>query len=289
MRARLATMNPANDPGGANLSAAPSGAVIRPWPRQWVPALDRSAVRTGLADIAGPAVGITAWGLVTGVALVQGGLPVSAALLMTFIVYAGSAQLATLPLLVGGEPLPIVWVTALLVNLRFVIFAAATRHHATHLTVRQRLLTGYLFGDLPFALFMRRHGAPTHWGHVFGTSGVAWLVWQVASVVGIVLGDALPPEWRIDLAATLALICVLIPMMLAPRTAKGRQHVHVSDRVWSALPTLTGVCVTGGVSVATIIWPMRLGLVPAIAAGVAVAVVLSHWRVGPTEGSAVTA
>ena len=72
-------------------------------------------------------IAIAAWGLVTGVAMVKGGLSVTMALVMTVVVFAGSAQLAVLPLLVSGAPLPIVWATALLVNLRFVIFAAAMR------------------------------------------------------------------------------------------------------------------------------------------------------------------
>ena len=46
-----------------------------------------------------------AWGLVTGVAMVHAGLSVPLALLMILTVYAGSAQLASLPLLAAGTPM----------------------------------------------------------------------------------------------------------------------------------------------------------------------------------------
>ena len=46
--------------------------------------------------------GIAACGLVTGVAMVKGGLSVPLALLMSLAVYSGAAQLATLPLIVAG-------------------------------------------------------------------------------------------------------------------------------------------------------------------------------------------
>ena len=57
--------------------------------------------RHGARDMLGTALGIGAWGLVTGVAMVKVGLPVSLAVLMSLLVFAGSAQLAAMPLIVG--------------------------------------------------------------------------------------------------------------------------------------------------------------------------------------------
>ena len=59
------------------------------------------------------APGIAAWGLMTGVAMVKLGLGVSASLVMTLVVFAGSAQLAAIPPLLGGAPMWVVLVTAL--------------------------------------------------------------------------------------------------------------------------------------------------------------------------------
>ena len=44
--------------------------------------------------------GISAWGLVSGMAMVKSGLTLWQALGMSFFVFAGSAQLATLPLMI---------------------------------------------------------------------------------------------------------------------------------------------------------------------------------------------
>jgi hypothetical protein len=48
---------------------------------------------------------------------------------MSLLVFAGSAQLAVLPLLAGGAPVWVLWATALCVNLRFVIFSAGWRRY----------------------------------------------------------------------------------------------------------------------------------------------------------------
>ena len=214
-------------------------------------------------------IAIAAWGLVTGVAMVKGGLSVPMALAMTIVVFAGSAQLAVLPLLVSGAPLPIVWATALLVNLRFVIFAAATRSYFSGLPWKQRLFSSYLNGDVGFALFSGRfgnaseRGNPYQWGFFYGVATVNWLSWQASSVAGILLAGLAPTDWGLELAAVLALVAVLVPMV-------------------RRLPAVLGMIVTGVLAVATVRMPLKLGLVVSVLAGVLVAVLLE-----PADSSAV--
>ena len=83
--------------------------------------------------MSGIALGIAAWGLITGVAMVKSGLPVPLAVLMSLLVFAGTAQLAALPLMASGAPIWVVWATALCLNLRFVIFSAQWRPYIAHL------------------------------------------------------------------------------------------------------------------------------------------------------------
>ena len=89
--------------------------------------LRHPSFRTGMFDMAGTAVGIGAWGLVTGVVMVKSGLSVGLAVFMSLVVYAGSAQLAVIPLMSAGAPLWVIWLTASCVNLRFVIFSSMWR------------------------------------------------------------------------------------------------------------------------------------------------------------------
>ena len=57
----------------------------------------------------GTALGIGAWGLLTGIAMAKSELAMPLAVLMSLLVFAGSAQLAALPLLAGGAPLRVIW------------------------------------------------------------------------------------------------------------------------------------------------------------------------------------
>lgn len=238
--------------------------------RSWVAPIERSSFREGVRVMTPLALAIGVWGVVTGVALVNAGMPVWLGVVMTVTVYAGSAQLAALPLLAVGTPLPVVWATALVVNLRFVIFAASSRSAFVGLPLRQRILAGYVNGDLGFALFSLRfrddveRGNPEQWGYFYGVALMNWLVWEVSSIAGLLLGGLAPTEWGLELAAYLALVAVLVPLA-------------------SKLPAVAGVVVAVVVSLLTVGWPMRSGLLVAVSGGVVVALAAEQfagrWKV----------
>src|SRR5574343_1458664 len=121
--------------------------------RQWRRDPDFHA---GAREMGGIALGIGAWGLVTGVAMVKSGLDLWLCLLMSVTNLAGSAQLSTLPLIVGGAPIWVVWATAACVNLRFVIFSAGWRPYFAPYPLMQRVRLAYFTADLNYVLFMRR-------------------------------------------------------------------------------------------------------------------------------------
>ncbi|GAB3365442.1 MULTISPECIES: AzlC family ABC transporter permease [Giesbergeria] len=216
--------------------------------------LTHPAYRLGVRDMASAGVGMAAWGLVTGVAMVKGGLSVPLALAVSFLVYAGSAQLAVLPLLAVGAPLWVVWLTAICVNLRFVIFSNLWRSYFAHLPLRQRLTIGYFSGDVIFVAFMKRYPEqrplPEQLPYFWGAACTNWVAWQVPSVVGILLANEVPLSWGLGFAGVLALLGVLFSML--------------HDRAtWLA----TGVAATA--AVAAFALPLKLNILVAIAAAVA--------------------
>ncbi len=210
----------------------------------------------------GIALGLAAWGLVTGVAMVKSGLPLPLALLMSFVVFAGSAQLASLPLIASDAPIWVVWATAACVNLRFVIFSAGWRPYFGHLPLRERLLHSYFTADLNYVMFMRRfpepRPSPEQRPYFWGGVAINWVTWQGMSVLGIVLADRIPTEWGLGFAGTLALL--------------GLTGSLLSDRAtWAA------AAVAACAAVAAYALPFKLNIVVAIAAAVALGVVLDHF------------
>ncbi|MGB6055241.1 MAG: AzlC family ABC transporter permease [Burkholderiaceae bacterium] len=240
-----------SDPGGIR-TALPTA------PLSPAAVIERDAFRAGFKVCAPTMPGIAAWGMVTGMAMVKSGLTVWQSLGMTLFAFAGSAQLAALPLIAADVPVWIVFVTAMVVNLRFLIFAAAISPHFAHLPRQRRVWHGYFNADITMGLFPQRFPAetvPHTAGKVGFFNGIGypnWCAWQGGSIAGILLGSQIPESWNVGFAGTLALLAVLIPLTVN-RAA------------------LAGVVVAGATAVLAAGLPFRLGLLLGVILGMAAA------------------
>jgi len=88
--------------------------------------------------------------------MVAAGLTQAQAVAMSVIVFAGSAQLAVLPLFIVEAPIAVMLATTLVVNLRYVIYSAVLAPHFQHLSRPWRALLSYITVDGVFALFAGR-------------------------------------------------------------------------------------------------------------------------------------
>src|SRR6478752_2543728 len=120
----------------------------------------RPMFREGLRECVPMAIGISAWGLVAGVAMAKSSMGVPLAILMSLLVSAGSSQVAALPLIASDAPMWVVWATVMCVNLRFLVFSYQYRPYFAHLPRRRRVTLSYFMGDTIFAVFLRRFPDP---------------------------------------------------------------------------------------------------------------------------------
>lgn len=215
--------------------------------------------RAGAKDMSGVSLGIAAWGLVTGVAMVKAGLSVPLALFMSLTVFAGSAQLAAVPLMAVGAPMWVIWATAFCVNLRFMIFSAQWRPYFMRFPLAQRIALGYFTADLNYVLFMKRFQEPRddegQIEYFLGGTMLNWSSWQLPSIAGILLADVIPTEWGLGFAGVLALL--------------GLTYSMLSDRA-----TTFAAVIAGAAAVAAFALPFRLHIVVAIAAAVCVGLMI---------------
>jgi predicted branched-subunit amino acid permease len=126
---------------------------------------------------------------------------------------------------------------------------------------RQRLAFGYVSGDMTTAMFLQRYPseepAAGKLSFFKGLMYPNWLAWQVGSIAGILLGSTVPAEWGLGFAGTLAILCILIPL-IANRAA------------------LCGVVVAAAVSVLAHGLPYKLGLLAAVVLGMVTSMVVEE-------------
>ncbi len=233
------------------------------------------AFRAGMRDVSPQSSGIAAWGLMTGVAMVKSGMSVVEAVAMTLVVFAGSSQLAAIPLIVAGAPAWVILATGFCVNLRFVVFSLHLRAYLMHLPLWQRLAHGYLTADLSYVLFVRTYPEPGQTAaekleqeaYLAGNDFLNWISWIIASVIGIALANMIPAAWGLGFAGILCLLGIQCSL------ASSRMRILAS-------------AVAGAAAVMAYALPLKLNIVFAIAVAVILCLTVERLRPAPTGGHA---
>lgn len=215
--------------------------------------------------------GLAAWGLMTGVAMVKSGMSTLEAVAMSLLVFAGSSQLAAMPLIAAGAPIWVILATGFCVNLRFVVFSAHMRPYLMHLPLKWRLFHGYLTADLSYVMFTRHYHHPPldvverreQLAYLSGGSLFNWVSWQGASLLGIALANVIPTHWGLGFAGILALLGVGCSL--------ASSHLR---RISAG--------VAGMAAVAAYALPLKLNIVVAIASAVALCLIIdASWPRAP--------
>lgn len=213
--------------------------------------------RAGSAAALPIALGVVPFGLVFGVAAAAADLQVLHAAAFSVIVFAGAAQLAALDLLARDASVWVAATTALVINLRMLMYGASLAPWIRGTPRWARVGAAYLLTDQAYAITIvvaeelddpRRRLA-----YYTGAGATMWLTWQTCTVLGVLAGAAIPAWLPLSLVIPLVFLGLLPP--------------SVRDR-----PGVVAAVVAGGVATIALQWPanigMPLGAVAGIAAGV---------------------
>ncbi len=117
--------------------------------------------------------------------------------LMSSLVYAGSAQFAMLALLAIHAPVTAIALTVFLINLRLFLLSLHTSTFFRHASLLQNIGIGILLTDETYGVLLseRVHTKDISLQWMYGNNITSYLTWIVGSVVGTTLGSLLPnPE-----------------------------------------------------------------------------------------------
>jgi len=205
---------------------------------------------------------IVPFGMVCGAAAISAGMTPAQAFAMSWVIFAGSAQIAATQLFADGAPLPVIIATAAVVNLRFMMYSASLGPWFRPLKVRWKVLLAYLITDHAYALsivrYMRENeGKNLHWFY-FGLASAIWACWQFATIAGILLGSLVPASWSLDFIVPLTFIAMVVPLL--------------SDRAMLIAAT------AGGLASVLLVLPLKLNLIAAALIGIGAGLAAERLR-----------
>ncbi len=179
----------------------------------------RQAFWRGYLDCAPFTLIIIPFSMLFGVVARDAGLDVLQVMSMAVIVIAGASQFTALALLQDQAPVFIALLTSLAVNLRMAMYSAALVPHVGHARLGVRALMAYLMVDQAFAVAVRTYEDQPEMpmsvkvAYYFGCMALICPFWYIFTLVGALVGTAIPPEYSLDFAVPICFIALTAPLL----------------------------------------------------------------------------
>lgn len=177
----------------------------------------RRALANGIRRIFPLSLASLPFGLVYGATAAENGIPHGPAILASFVILAGAAQIALVELIAEGATAAVAVGTALIINLRMALYSASLapafrdfparwRFPLAHLTTDQSAVTSLMEWENETDPVYRR------W---FWIGASLWFAspWWIGTAIGVLVGGDIPEGWQIGFAVPLMFTALLVPTL----------------------------------------------------------------------------
>lgn len=231
----------------------------------------RQAFWCGYLDCAPFILIVVPYSMLFGVVARDAGLDILQTMAMSVLVIAGASQFTALALLQDQAPVFVALAAALAVNLRMAMYSAALVPHIGHARLGLRAIMAYLMVDQAFAVAVRTYEdrpemtPPIKVAYYFGCMALICPFWYGFTLMGALVGQAIPAAFSLDFAVPVCFIALTAPLV--------RSGPHVI------------AALVAGITALTFAWvPWSLGLLIAAGLGVFVGgqaeILLARWAQG---------
>ncbi|WP_343079058.1 AzlC family ABC transporter permease [Ostreiculturibacter nitratireducens] len=179
----------------------------------------RRAFWRGFADGAPFILIVVPYSLLFGVVARDAGLDLVQVMSMSVLVIAGASQFTAVALLQEHAPVFIALLAALAVNLRMAMYSAALVPHVGHASLGVRALISYLMVDQAFAVAVKTYEERPQMpreakvAYYFGCMALICPLWYGCTLLGAVLGQAIPASLSLDFAVPVCFIALTAPLL----------------------------------------------------------------------------
>jgi 4-azaleucine resistance transporter AzlC len=192
--------------------------------------------------------------LVFGVVATEAGLGLIETMAFSVLVIAGASQFAALHQMAENAPTIIVILTALAVNLRMAMYSASLLPHLGAAPLWQRACVAYLNFDQSYAMAVTEYErAPAmplgeRLAYFFGVSAPIAPAWYLMTLVGALLGEAIPPAFALDFAMPITFIAIITPMLRTPAHVAAAATSVVAALALSFIPYNAGLLIAAALA-----------------------------------------
>ncbi len=211
----------------------------------------RAAGLAGIRALFPLAMAVFPFGIVYGVLVARGDFPNAVGALASPVIYAGAAQIALVDLLDRDTPIAMAVGTALIINLRMMMYSAALAPAIARFGRGWRVAAPYAITDqltVVSLLWFEKNPDPRDRRAFFVTGGLFFLgVWVLGTLIGIATGAQVPDGLQLGFAIPLTFLALLMP------TLRGRPELTAALAAGLVVVLVAGLPYSLGVPVGAVV------------------------------------
>ena len=168
----------------------------------------------GIIDVSPLMIPVVPFGIIYGVIGMELGLGAHMTLGASIIMFAGASQIVLLQLFSGGASSLVMFGSVGAVNSRHLLYGAVLSEHLSTLRLTWKIILSYVLVDQAFAVsntyFKNNENNKNKHYHLLGAGFTCWVIWQISTIFGIVLGSVVPEELGLSFTISLTFLALLI-------------------------------------------------------------------------------
>ena len=168
----------------------------------------------GMLDIAPHMLSVIPFGIICGAIGVDLGFNPYLVYAMSIIIFGGASQIVLLQLFSGGASSLVILSSVGAVNSRHLLYGAVLSEYLSTLRLTWKIILSYVMVDQAFAVsntyFKNNRKNKNKHFHLLGAGFTCWTIWQVSTILGIVLGSVVPEELGLSFTISLTFLALLI-------------------------------------------------------------------------------
>ena len=168
----------------------------------------------GIIDVSPLMIPVFPFGIIYGVIGMDLGIGPYMTLGLSIIIFGGASQIVLLQLFSGGASSLVILSSVGAVNARHVLYGAVLSEHLSGLKLSWKIILSYVMTDQAFAVsntyFKKKNENKNQHYHLLGSGFTCWTIWQISTILGIVLGSVVPEELGLSFTISLTFLALLI-------------------------------------------------------------------------------
>ena len=168
----------------------------------------------GIINVSPLMIPVVPFGIIYGVIGMDLGIGPYMTLGLSIIIFGGASQIVLLQLFSGGASSLVILSSVGAVNARHVLYGAVLSEHLSGLKLFWKIILSYVMTDQAFAVsndyFKKDNKNNDQHYHLLGSGFTCWTIWQISTILGIVLGSIVPEELGLSFTISLTFLALLI-------------------------------------------------------------------------------